>query len=170
MGFEPWIEMQPACYSGGHYQAAYRLPADLSRIEAVMRDRKAFRLRLLSFDRESQSPPSKPDDPLPRYHRLLLEVTRTSPAAIPHLTFSVIRLGSKYGAANRWHERLPVEDIPLGRPVTRECWAFDAYNVPFQEIAIDTAFDLYSPARTAFTEFAGLFDFPAATKGKNKRK
>ena len=157
-GFEAWMEAQPAQYDEQKYNAAYAQPASGDALAAVMEERAAFHVRLVSFDKELRRPPDKPNDFLPRYHKLVLEITKTRPVKIPVLTVVIARLGSMYGAANVWHETLPVAELPVNIPTILEWFAFDPYNRPFEEIAVqfDPVIVLGSPSRTAFRELEGL--------------
>jgi hypothetical protein len=125
----------------------------------VIEERAAFEVRLVDYDMKLRRPPDKPNDFLPRYHKVSIEVTKTRPVKIPVLTVILERRGSKYGADNIWHLSLPVGDLPAGQTSILESYAFDPFNVPFQEMAVNfnPAIDLVVPSRTMFKELSGLF-------------
>lgn len=156
--FGEWIEARPAELFKDQIYAGYKKLTNVDELVAVMEERAAFRVRLASFDRQLQRPPDKPNDLLPRYNKVVLEITKTRPVSIPVLTVMVARLGSKYGAANVEYATIPVHDMPVNTPVIRECYVFDPFNVPFKDIEVkfNPVIDLGSKMRVKFKELSGL--------------
>ncbi len=112
----------------------------------------------MSWDKQLQRPPDKPNDMLPRYNRLMLEVIKMRPVTIPVLTVVVARLGSTLGAANVEYVTFHVHDIPVNVPTIRECYVFDPFNAPFTDIEVkfNPVIDLGSKMRVRFKELSAL--------------
>ena len=124
----------------------------------VRADPAPVRVRLVSFSRQLQRPPDKPNDLLPRYNKVVLEITKTRPVRISVLTVMVARLGSEYGAANVEYATNQVHDIPVNTAVIRECYVFDPINLPFKDLVLkfNPVIDLGSRRRVKFKELSGL--------------
>lgn len=156
--FHDWIESQPRELFQKEVYAAYKQLTNVDQIVAVMEERSAFRVRLVAFEKQLQRPPDKPNDFLPRYHKVVLEVTKTRSVTIPLLTVGIARLGSKIGADNVEYVSFPVQDLPVNGPTSVECFAFDPFNVPFTEIGVvfNPVIDLGSKRRVRFKEISSL--------------
>jgi hypothetical protein len=157
-GFQEWIEAKPKELFKEQIYAGYKKLTNVDELISVMDERAAFSVRLLSFNKQLEKPPDKPNDMLPRYNMLKLEVTKTRPVAIQVLTIIVARLGSKFGAVNVEYVTFPVHDIPVNVPTIRECYAFDPFNVPFTyiEVKFNPVIDLGSKMRVRFKELSNL--------------
>jgi hypothetical protein len=157
-GFQEWIEAKPKELFREQIYAGYKKLTNVDALVALMDERAAFNVRLLSFDKQLQRPPDKPNDMLPRYNKLKLEVVKTRPVTIPVLTIIVARPGSKLGAANVEYVTFPVRDIPVNAPTIRECYVFDPFNVPFTSIKVEfnPVIDLGSKMRVRFKELSDL--------------
>lgn len=158
-GFRAWIEAKPKELFKEQIYAGYKKLTNLDALLSVMDERAAFTVRLVSFDKQLQRPPGKPDDMLPRYNKLKFEVTKTRGVTIQVLTVIVARLDSKLGAANVEYVTFPVHDIPVSVPTIRECYVFDPFNVPFTsiEVKFNPVIDLGSNMRVRFKELSDLF-------------
>lgn len=158
VGFQEWIEAKPKELFSEQIYAGYRKLTNVDALVSVMDERAAFTVRLVSFDKQLQRPPDKPNDMLPRYNKVKLEVVKTRPVTIPVLTVIAARLGSKLGAANVEYLTFPVSDIPVDVPTIRECYVFDPFNVPFAsiEVKFNPVIDLGSKMRVRFKEIADL--------------
>lgn len=153
-----WIEAKPSELFEEKVYAAYKKLTNVDELVAVMDERAAFTVRLVGFDKQLQIPPDKPNDMLPRYNKLVLEVTKGRPVTIPVLTVVVERLGSQIGAANVEYVTFPVHDVPVNMPTIRECYVFDPFNVPFTDIKVkfNPVIDLGSKMRVRFKELSAL--------------
>jgi hypothetical protein len=158
VGFQDWIEAKPKQLFNKQVYAGYKQLTNVDALVSLMDQRAAFTVRLVDFDKRMQRPPDKPDDTLPRYNKLKLEVIKKRPVTIPVLTAIVVRVGSKVGAANVEYVTFPVNDIPVGVPTIRECYVFDPFNVPFTniEIKFNPVVDLGSKIRVRFKELSPL--------------
>ena len=156
--FQEWIEAKPKELFKEQIYAGYKKLTNVDALVSLMDERAAFAVRLVSFDKQLQRPPDKPNDMLPRYNKLKLEVIKTRPVTIPVLTVIVARLGSKLGAANIEYLTFPVNDIPVDVPTIQECYVFDPFNVPFAsiEVKFNPVIDLGSKMRVRFKEIADL--------------
>jgi hypothetical protein len=157
-GFLEWIEAKPKELFKEQIYAGYKKLTNMDELVSVMDERAAFSVRLMSFDKQLQRPPDKPNDMLPRYNRLKLQVTKTRPVKIQVLTIVVARLGSKLSAANVEYMTFPVHNIPVNVPTIRECYVFDPFNVPFTDIEVkfNPVIDLGSKMRVRFKELSNL--------------
>jgi hypothetical protein len=155
---QDWIEAKPSELFKEQIYAGYKNLTNMDELVSVMDERAAFRVRLVSFDKQLQRPPDKPSDMLPRYNRLTLEVTKNRSVTIQVLTVVVARLGSKLDAANVEYVTFPVHDIPVNVPTIRECYVFDPFNVPFSDIDVkfNPVIDLGSKMRVRFKELSKL--------------
>jgi len=158
MNFREWIDAKPAELFNEQIYCGYKELTNVGALIGVMEERSAFRVRLVGFDKELKRPPDKPNDLLPRYNEVALEVTKTRPVTIPVLTVIVERLGSQVGKANLEYATFPVQDIPVNKPTIRECFVFDPFNLPFSGIVVkfNPAIDLRSKMRVRFKEISGL--------------
>lgn len=156
--FSDWIEATPGELFREQVYAGYKQLTKVDELVAVMDERSAFRVRLVSYENQLRKPPDKPNDLLPRYNKVTLEVTKTKPVKIPVLTVMVARVGSKYGAANVEYATFPVQGIPVNVPTICDCFVFDPFNVPFTEITVifNPVIDLGSKMRVKFKELSGL--------------
>jgi hypothetical protein len=138
--------------------AGYKKLTNVDALISLMDERAAFTVRLVSFDKQLQKSPDKPNDMLPRYNKVKLEVVKTHPVTIPVLTVIAEGLGSKLGAANVEYVTFPVSDIPVDMPTIRECYVFDPFNVPFTstKVKFNPVIDLGSKMRVRFKEIADL--------------
>ena len=157
--FQDWIEAKPAELFKDQVYSGYKKLTNVDELVSVMGERSAFRVRLLNFDKQLQRPPDRPDDLLRRYNKVVLEVTKTRSVTIPVLTVMISRLGSQLGAENVEFVTFPVHDIPVDVPTIRECYVFDPFNVPFNDIAVifNPVIDLGSKMRVRFEELSKLF-------------
>jgi len=156
--FCDWVEAKPRELYKDHIYAGYKTLTNVDQLAAVMQDRSAFAVRLLSAEKRLQRPPDKPKDLLPRYNKLVLSITKTRPVSISVLTVMVARLGSQLGAQNVEYVTVPVADIPINVPTIRECYVFDPFNVPFSSIQLrfSPVIDLGTNMRVKFKELANL--------------
>ncbi|HWX22411.1 MAG TPA: SMI1/KNR4 family protein [Candidatus Binatia bacterium] len=156
--FQEWIEAKPRELFKDQIYAGYKKLTNIDALIAVMEERAAFKVRLVNFDKQLQRSPDRPDDRLRRYNKLVLEVTKTRPVTIQVLTVIVARVGSQLGATNVEYATFPVHDIPVNHPTIRECYVFDPFNVPFNEIAVkfNPVIDLGSKMRVKFKELSSL--------------
>jgi hypothetical protein len=90
--FREWIDAQPAGPFNEQIYCGYKELMNIGELIGVMEERSAFRVRLLNFDKQLERPPDKPTDMLPRYNKVVLEVTKTRPVTIPVLTFDPFNL------------------------------------------------------------------------------
>jgi hypothetical protein len=90
--FREWIDAQPAGLFNEQIYCGYKELMNIGELIGVMEERSAFRVRLLNFDKQLERPPDKPTDMLPRYNKVVLEVTKTRPVTIPVLTFDPFNL------------------------------------------------------------------------------
>lgn len=156
--FQEWIELKPGELFKEQIYAGYKKLTNVDELVSVMEERSAFTVRLVSYDKQLQKPPDKPNDMLKRYNKLVLEVTKLRPVMIPVLTVIVARIGSKLGTANVEYATFPVQDIHVNEPTIRECYVFDPFNVPFNDIEVEfnPVIDLGSKMRVRFKELSSL--------------
>jgi hypothetical protein len=156
--FREWIESKPRELFKEQIYAGYKKLTNIDALVSLMDERAAFKVRLVGFEKELQKPPDKPNDMLPRYNKLKLEVVKTRSVTIPVLTVIVARTGSKVGSANVEYVTFPVHDIPVNVPTIRECYVFDPFNVPFVsiEVKFNPVIDLGSKMRVRFKEISDL--------------
>jgi hypothetical protein len=154
--FYDWLEAQPRKLFRKRSYAAYKKLTNIPELEAVMRERAAFSVRLLRYDPRLQK--QEPSNFLARYHKITLEVIKTRPVSIDQLTFIVRRQGSKSGSTNVEYVSVPVGDLAVGVPTIVECLVFDPFNLPFEnlEIQFDPIINLSSRMRTRFKEIVKL--------------
>ena len=152
--FARWVESLPGMLFSKKIFAGYKPVRDLTAIREVIRKRAAFRLTLLEADRELVCPPDRPNDFLPRYNRLRLEVVKQRDSSLTHYTFKVLRTGSKVGAANVEYATADVTCCVVGEAKTIDVFVFDPFNQQFISIVPDFAaeIDLGTPQRVKYRE------------------
>ena len=156
--FEQWIETKPSQLFLAEIYAGYSKIKNIDRLMAVMDKRAAFKVELKAYDKQLQRPPDGASDFLPRYNRLVFRLEKTRSVGIKIITIKVRRAGSKIGQDNVEYVSIPVDDIPRGKVIERECYAFDPFNLPFERIEIEynPIIDLGSKMRVRFKELSGL--------------
>ncbi|MDB6019611.1 MAG: hypothetical protein JWR19_4100 [Pedosphaera sp.] len=156
--FNKWIEAKPKELFRTHSYAAYKNIANLEGVKLVMDERAKFNVRLLSFENQLVKSPDRPKDLLPRFNKVILEITKIKQSQLAVLTVRMMRLDSKVGKDNIEYLTVPVSDIPVGSTVRREYYLFDPFNQPFTNIKLEfnPLIDLSSKMRVRFQEIKDL--------------
>ena len=91
-----------------------------------------------------------PDDFLPRYNRITVEVCNKADSTIAMLFITVHRDGSKIAAENYYTVPLHVPEL-VGHTACRyEFLSFDSFNLPFESVRVNlTTSDEYAERRLA---------------------
>jgi len=152
--FINWIEQSPSKLFNHSVYAGYKKIKNLERVRKIIEDRRAFAVRLLSYEKELVRPPGKEQDFLPRYNRVICSVHKHSESSLKQLTFEVRRIGSPVGTDNVQYVTVSLPDFAAGQEISVEAFAFDPFNVPFEEISVDYTpeIDLGSPMRVRYAE------------------
>ena len=129
-------------------------------VKNVIEERKKFKIMLVSFDKELVRTPTNQKAFLPRYNRLLIEVSKTEPSNLKELTLSFRRIGSKVGDDNIEYITIDVSGLKEGEKQNAQAYLFDAFNVPFEDIVslYQPEIDLLSPMRAKFREIMNFLD------------
>jgi hypothetical protein len=156
--FGDWAAQQPAALFSKAVYGGYKTIRDLDPLMAVMDERSAFQVRLLTFSKEMVRPPDRGSDLLPRYNKGIVEISKTRQVDLSILTLKVLRVGSKVGKDNLEYVSIPVGDVSVGVPVQKEFYVFDPFNLPFDDLRIDfnPIIDLGSKMRVKFKEIKAL--------------
>jgi hypothetical protein len=99
--------------------------------------RASHKLKLLKFNTELEY--FNPEDGLPRYNRITIELTRTGIYDFPLLTLFIRRHGSRIGHDNCFSFALLVEPIQIGKTYEIDIFDFDAFNEEFKTITVEIA-------------------------------
>jgi hypothetical protein len=152
--FAHWIGARPRRLFNASTYRDYEPLKDTAQLEDLMKARAAFSVRLIRFDPVRRR--RKPDDFIPRYHEVILQVVKTRPAALEYLTVVFERTGSQVGAINQEYVSLPVADLALNVVTIVKVLVFDPFNTRFDDIALrfEPVVDLKSPTRSRFKELA----------------
>jgi hypothetical protein len=152
--FRAWIEEAPGKLFNKTVYAGYKRIKDIAGIFRVVEERKRYQIRLLQADKTLVRPPGHEKDLLPRYNRLVCGVRKLEESQLRQLTFTVCRIGSPVGNDNVQYVTAVLPEIVPGEEVKVETYAFDPFNVPFEEIVINYSpeIDLGSPMRVRFAE------------------
>lgn len=152
--FFDWIEHSPSKLFNDSAYAGYKKIKSLEQVREIIKQRKAFEVRLLSFDKKLVRPPGKENDFLPRYNRVICGICKRNASDLGQLTFEVRRTGSSVGTDNVQQVTISLPAFAVGQEITVEAFAFDPFNVPFGEIILDYTpeVDLGSPKRARYAE------------------
>lgn len=152
--FFNWIERSPSELFSRSVYSGYKKIKNIEKVRETIEQRKAFDVRLSSFEKKLVRPPGKEKDFLPRYNRVTCKIRKCSESALEQLTFEIRRTGSSVGADNVQHLTIPLPDFAVGQEVTVDAFAFDPFNVPFKTIVVDYTpeIDLGSPRRSHYAE------------------
>ena len=151
--FVEWIETMPAQLFNPKIYRGYGPVRQPERIARVVADRAQIAVRLIEFDKILVVAPGK-NHAIPRYHRIVVGVTKRRPVEIDKITLDVLREGSEYGDDNREYLTLDISAVPVDIETPITGYAFDAFNVAFEtgRIRFEPAIDLASRMRTRFAE------------------
>jgi hypothetical protein len=152
--FVNWIEQSPSELFNSSVYSGYKKIKNLEKVHEIIEQRRAFDVRLLSFEKKLVRPPGKEKDFLPRYNRVTCAVRKRSETGLNQLTFKIHRKGSSVGADNVQHVTVSLPDFAAGQEVSVDVFAFDPFNVAFEGIVVDYTvdIDLRSPTRSHYAE------------------
>ncbi len=149
-----WIERLPAELFNNKVYAGYKSIKDMANIAKVIAERAAFEVRIIEFGIDLVRPSGKERDLLARYSRVLLGVRKLRASDLKRLTVILHRTGSRVGSDNKEYVTVDVAEIPAGSEAILETFAFDPFNVPFENIIAQftPSIDLGSTSRVRFAE------------------
>jgi hypothetical protein len=156
--FHQWIEHCPTqLYSDDIYKG-YRDVRDVMGVRNVIKERSGFEVRLVKAEPIKVRPPGHEEDFLPRYHRLVVGITKHEESQLRKLTFAVLRSGSAIGLRNIEYVTIDLPEVAKGTEVTCDAYVFDPFNLPFVhfEIIYDPEIDLSSNMRVRYEEIKDL--------------
>jgi hypothetical protein len=152
--FLNWIERSPSQLFNETAYSGYKKIKSPEKVHEIIEQRRAFEVSLVAYEKKLVRPPGQEKDFLPRYNRVTCTIRKRSESELKQLTFIVRRTGSAVGADNRQPVTLSLPELGVGEQVTVDVFAFDPFNVRFEDIVLDyTAdIDLGSPTRSQYAE------------------
>jgi hypothetical protein len=152
--FFSWIESLPSeLFVEGSYRG-FKEVRDPQGVQRIIEWRRCFSIRISKVENEKVRPPGHEDDLLPRYHKVIVEVTKLRDVGLQVLTIPFLREGSKIGKSNVAYATINVSHLPVGEAVKTDVFLFDPFNIPFD--CIQSLFrpeiDLNSRMKAKFVE------------------
>lgn len=156
--FVEWIESRPKALYHEKIYSAYKKIKDIPSFMQILGDRASVAIRLVSYEKRLSKKRGEESALLARYNKITVGILISAKITIQTYTIKCYRTKSAVGDDNVAYVSVPIDDLPVGQVIEKDCYVFDPFNLPFEDLIVDSEpmIDISKPSKAMYVELAGV--------------